>query len=68
MFMWGAVDRQGEVLDVLVQKRRNKAAALKLLPKLLKIQGFERDEIITYSLLSCRVTDEYLSPARPRPC
>ena len=29
-------DDEGEVLDVLVQKRRNKAAALKLLHKLLK--------------------------------
>ena len=28
MFMWHAVDREGEVLDVLVQTRRNKAAAL----------------------------------------
>lgn len=27
MFMWRAVDKEGEVLDVLVQKRRNKAAA-----------------------------------------
>ncbi len=36
MFMWRAVDSEGEVLDVLVQKRRNKAAALKLLRKLLK--------------------------------
>jgi len=36
MFMWRSVDSEGEVLDVLVQKRRNKAAALKLLRKLLK--------------------------------
>ena len=28
MFLWRAVDREGEVLDVLVQKRRNKVAAL----------------------------------------
>ncbi|MEP7350546.1 MAG: IS6 family transposase [Sphingorhabdus sp.] len=28
MYMWRAVDNEGEVLDVLVQKRRNKAAAL----------------------------------------
>lgn len=34
MFMWRAVDKEGEVLDMLVQKRRNKAAALKLLRKL----------------------------------
>lgn len=30
MFMWRAVDKEGEVLDALVQKRRNKAAALRL--------------------------------------
>lgn len=34
MFMWRAVDKEGEVLDMLVQKRGNKAAALKLLRKL----------------------------------
>jgi len=33
MSMWRAVDKEGEVLDVLVQKRRNKAAALKFLRK-----------------------------------
>ncbi|MBX3560940.1 MAG: IS6 family transposase [Sphingomonas sp.] len=52
MFMWRAVDREGEVLDVLVQKRRNKAAALKLLRKLLKNQGFMPDEIVTDGLAS----------------
>ena len=31
MYMWRAVDDEGEVLDVLVQKQRNKAAALRLL-------------------------------------
>ena len=36
MFLWRAVDDEGEVLDVLVQKRRNMAAAFKLLRKLLK--------------------------------
>lgn len=29
MYLWRAVDDEGEVLDVLVQKRRNKDAALK---------------------------------------
>jgi len=33
MYMWRAVDKEGEVLDILVQKRRNKAAALKLEPR-----------------------------------
>jgi len=36
MYLWRAVDDEGEVLDVFVQKRRNKHAALW---KLLKTQG-----------------------------
>jgi transposase-like protein len=39
-WLWGAVDDEGEVLDVLVQRRRDKAAAVKLMRKLLKKQGF----------------------------
>jgi hypothetical protein len=31
MYLWRAVDCEGEVLDVLVQSRRNKRAALKLM-------------------------------------
>jgi putative transposase len=54
MFMWRAVDKEGEVLDVLVQKRRNKAAAMKLLRKLLKNQGFVPDTIVTDGLASYR--------------
>ncbi len=45
--MCGAVDQKGEVLDVLVQERRNRAAALKSLRKLLKKQGFRPEKIIT---------------------
>jgi transposase-like protein len=50
MYMWRAVDKEGEVLDVLVQKRRNKTAALKLLRKLLKNQGFVPEAIVTDGL------------------
>jgi putative transposase len=32
--LWRAVDAEGEVLDVLVQSRRNKQAALKLMRNL----------------------------------
>jgi transposase-like protein len=52
MYMWRAVDKEGEVLDVLVQKRRNKPAALKLLRKLLKNQGFVPDKFVTDGLRS----------------
>jgi transposase-like protein len=36
VYLWRAVDAEGEVLDVLIQSRRNKRAALKLMRKLLK--------------------------------
>ena len=36
VYLWRAVDAEGEVLDVLLQYKRNKHAALKLMGKLLK--------------------------------
>src|SRR6202171_1934410 len=39
-YLWPAVDHEGEVLDMLVQRRRDKRAALRLMRKLLKKQGF----------------------------
>jgi len=52
MYLWRAVDCEGEVLDVLVQKRRNKRAALKLFRKLLKNQGISPTKIVTDKLRS----------------
>ena len=52
LWLWRAVDDEGEVLDVLVQKRRNKHAALKLLRKLLKNQGIHPETITTDKLAS----------------
>jgi putative transposase len=48
----GAVDREGEVLDMLVQRRRDKSAALRLLRKLLKREGFAPRTIVTDKLRS----------------
>jgi putative transposase len=45
--LWRAVDCDGEVLDVLVQSRRNKKAAMKLMRKLLMTQGFVPAAIVT---------------------
>ena len=47
-----AVDDEGEVLDLLVQSRRNTAAALRLMRKLLRKQGFAPETIVTDKLLS----------------
>src|SRR3954454_16326106 len=39
MYLWRAVDQEGEILDVLVQSRRDKRAAERLMRKLLKKHG-----------------------------
>src|SRR5450755_3972626 len=54
VYLWRAVDAEGEVLDVLVQTRRNKRAALKLMRKLLKKYGFVPDRMVTDDLRSYR--------------
>ena len=46
-WLWRAVDDEGEVLDLLVQRRRGKAAAVKLMRKLMKKQGFAPDVLVT---------------------
>ncbi|MHA1545495.1 MAG: IS6 family transposase [Alphaproteobacteria bacterium] len=52
MYLWRAVDGEGQVLDVLVQKRRNKRAALKIMRKLLRNQGVRPIRIVTDKLKS----------------
>ena len=52
MYIWRAVDSEGEVLDILVQSRRNKKAALKLMRRLLKKQRFVPDAFVTDKLPS----------------
>ncbi len=47
MYLWRAVDAEGEVLDVLVQAKRDTAAARKLMRKLLKKQGIAPTEWVT---------------------
>ena len=51
-WLWRAVDDEGEVLDLLVQRRRDKAAAVKLMCKLLKKQGFAPAVLVTDKLRS----------------
>jgi transposase-like protein len=52
VYLWRAVDAEGEVLDVLVQSKRNKHAALKLMRKLLKKYAFAPDRLVTDDLRS----------------
>jgi len=51
-WLWRAVDSEGEVLDLLVQRKRDKAAAVKLMRKLLKKQGFVPEVMVTDKLRS----------------
>ena len=50
-YLWRAVDHEGEVLEAVVTKRRNKKAALKFLRKLMRRYG-RPDEIVTDRLPS----------------
>jgi putative transposase len=50
--IWRAVDSEGEVLDILVQPRRDHKAALKLMRKLLKRQGITPAATVTDKLRS----------------
>ena len=52
MYLWRAVDHEGEVLDALVQRRRDGRAALRLMRKLLKKHGFAPKLLITDKLRS----------------
>ena len=54
-WLWRAVDNEGEVLDFLVQPKRNARAALKLIRKLLKKQGWPPTRIVTDKLRSYHV-------------
>ena len=63
VYLWRAVDAEGEVLDVLVQTRRNKQAALKLMRKLLKKYGFVPDKLVTDELRSYAAAASHLGVA-----
>ena len=54
MWIWRAVDDEGEVLDMIVQKRRDTGAAVRFLRRLLKNQNVEPETIVTDGLRSYR--------------
>src|SRR5271155_4297855 len=51
-WLWRAVDDEGEVPDLLVQRRRDTRAATKLMRKLLRKQGFAPKTLVTDKLRS----------------
>src|SRR3954467_7421243 len=62
-WLWRAVDQDGVVLDVLVQKRRDKQAAKRLLRKLLKKQGRAPRVMITDKLASYGAAKDEVMPS-----
>ena len=64
LYVWRAVDSEGEVLDILVQPRRDRKAALKLMRKLLKKQGVTPTTIVTDKLGSYSAALRKLGVAR----
>ncbi len=51
-YLWRAVDEDGDMIDILVQSRRNRWAALRFFRKLLKGQGREPRRLVTDKLRS----------------
>src|SRR6266566_2964561 len=60
MYLWRAVDHEGEVLEILVQRRRDKRAAVKLMRKLLRKQGFVPKRVTTDRLRSYAAAFQHL--------
>jgi len=61
-YLWRAVDQDGEVVDVLLQTRRDGAAAKRFFKRLLKSHGGEPRKIITDKLRSYGVAHRQLMP------
>jgi putative transposase len=52
LWLWRAVDSEGEILDMLLQVNRDRAAAFRLMRKLLKKQGYAPRVLVTDKLAS----------------
>lgn len=61
-YLWRAVDQDGEVVDVFLQKRRDGKAAKCFFKRLLKSHGGEPRKIVTDKLGSYRVAHRALIP------
>lgn len=59
-WLWRAVDANGYVLDALLQSRRNKRAALRLMRKLLRCQGIAPRVMVTDKLRSYSAARNWL--------
>jgi putative transposase len=62
-YLWRAVDQDGDVIDVLVQPRRDQAAAERFFRKLLKGQGKEPWRLVTDRLRSYGAAHRAIMPS-----
>ena len=64
-YLWRAVDQDGDVIDILVQSRRNKGAALRFFRKLFRGQASMPWKIITDKLRSYQAALREIAPSLP---
>ena len=62
-YLWRAVDQDGQVLDILVQKRRNTGAAKRFFRKLLKGLQYVPNRLVTDKLRSYRAAHRTTLPS-----
>ena len=62
-YLWRAVDQDGDVIDILVQSRRDRRAAARFFRKLLKGQGREPRRLITDKLRSYAAAHRTVMPS-----
>jgi len=62
-YLYRAVDQDGDALDILIQKRRNKQAAKRYIRKLLKGQSVSPRRLITDKLKTYSATYREVMPS-----
>jgi putative transposase len=62
-YLWRAVDQDGDEIDILVQKRKDKKAAIRFFKKLLKGQQVAPIKIVTDKLKSYSAAKRELMPS-----
>ena len=62
-YLWRAVDEEGDVIDILVQSRRDRRAAARFFRTLLKGQGREPRRLITDKLRSYTAAHRTMMPS-----
>ena len=62
-YLGRAIDQNGDEIDILVQKRKNKAAAMRFFKRLLKRQGGTPLKVVTDKLASYSAAKKELIPS-----